>query len=67
MSKLTCDTPSTYDMASPGRLRSALLGGLHGAVLEIGPGDGVNLPYYASDVRWIGIEPNTRNRELLRR
>ena len=35
-----------------------LLGDLHGAVLEIGPGAGVNLAYYPADVTWIGVEPN---------
>lgn len=31
---------------------------LRGRVLEIGPGVGVNLRYYAAGVHWIGIEPN---------
>ncbi len=35
-----------------------LFEGLSGTVVEIGPGTGVNLPYYSQDVRWIGIEPN---------
>lgn len=38
--------------------KQALLGNLHGAVLEIGPGTGPNLRYYPSDVRWTGVEPN---------
>lgn len=38
--------------------KRALLGDLHGDVLEIGPGTGPNLGYYPRDVRWIGIEPN---------
>lgn len=38
--------------------KRALLGGLRGTVVEIGPGTGVNLPYFAADARWIGIEPN---------
>jgi len=42
--------------------RSTLLGGLRGTILEIGPGPGVNLPYYAANVRWIGLEPNARHR-----
>lgn len=29
-----------------------------GTVVEIGPGTGVNLPYYPADIRWIAIEPN---------
>ena len=35
-----------------------LLGPLKGSVLEIGPGTGVNLRFYAPGVRWIGVEPN---------
>jgi ubiquinone/menaquinone biosynthesis C-methylase UbiE len=35
-----------------------LLGDLHGTVMEIGPGSGANLAYYARDVQWIGVEPN---------
>ena|SRR5579859_6225159 len=38
--------------------KRTLLGNLHGDVLEIGPGSGVNLAFYASDVRWQGLEPN---------
>ncbi len=38
--------------------KRGLLTGLHGAILEIGPGTGANLPYFASDVRWLGVEPN---------
>lgn len=36
-----------------------LLGALRGRVLEIGPGGGVNFEFYAaSDVEWLGVEPN---------
>lgn len=39
--------------------KRALLGGLRGRVVEIGPGGGVNLAFYAAaDVEWVGIEPN---------
>ena len=38
--------------------KQTLLSDLHGAVLEIGPGIGVNLAYYPQDIRWTGIEPN---------
>jgi SAM-dependent methyltransferase len=38
--------------------KRALLGELHGDVLEIGPGTGVNLAYYPRGINWIGIEPN---------
>lgn len=38
--------------------KQALLGNLTGTVVEIGPGTGVNLVYYAPTVHWIGVEPN---------
>jgi len=38
--------------------KRALLGELSGAILEIGPGTGVNLAYYPPTIRWTGIEPN---------
>lgn len=38
--------------------KRALLGNLHGNVLEIGPGTGPNLSYYPPDITWLGIEPN---------
>ena len=38
--------------------KEALLGALCGDVLEIGPGTGPNLRYYAAGTRWIGVEPN---------
>jgi SAM-dependent methyltransferase len=36
----------------------ALMGSLHGRILEIGPGPGVNLGYYPPDIDWLGIESN---------
>ena len=53
----TARSGSSYENYMAGRKR-ALLGGLHGAVLEIGPGTGPNLPYFGADVRWVGVEPN---------
>lgn len=38
--------------------KRTLLSELRGDVLEIGPGTGVNLRYYANGIHWIGIEPN---------
>jgi SAM-dependent methyltransferase len=38
--------------------KRALLAGLAGTVLEIGPGTAPNLVYLAHDIHWIGIEPN---------
>lgn len=48
-------------------LKQTLLGSLQGTILEIGPGAGANLAYYAKsdpqnsdlkNIHWIGIEPN---------
>jgi ubiquinone/menaquinone biosynthesis C-methylase UbiE len=38
--------------------KRALLSGLGGNILEIGPGTGPNLQFYSKDCRWIGVEPN---------
>jgi ubiquinone/menaquinone biosynthesis C-methylase UbiE len=46
-----------YDQAVADRKR-AIFADLHGDVLEIGPGTGINLSYYPVGIRWIGIEPN---------
>ncbi len=48
---------STFELTEAQHKRS-LFGGLHGNVLELGPGSGVNLAYYPADVQWIGVEPN---------
>lgn len=53
------------DRQLAGRKRE-LLGDLRGRVLEIGPGAGVNLAYYQSDVEWIGLEPNPAMDRYLR-
>jgi hypothetical protein len=47
----------------PELLRAALLGSLHGSVLGIAPGPGVNLRYYPADVGWTGVEPNHGHRD----
>lgn len=47
-----------FDRALYADRKRDLLGSLTGTVVEIGPGDGVNLNYYAEGVRWIGVEPN---------
>ena len=41
-----------------GDRKRALFAELEGTVLEIGPGSGVNLPYYPAGIRWLGVEPN---------
>ncbi len=47
--------------------KRALFAGLRGEVLEIGPGAGPNLPYYAAGIQWIGIEPNPYMDSYLRK
>jgi SAM-dependent methyltransferase len=42
-----------------------LLAPLRGTVVEIGPGAGANLRFFAPDVRWIGFEPNPHMRPAL--
>ena len=55
-----------YERAIAERKR-ALLGGLSGTVIEIGPGAGANLAYYAPGIRWIGVEPNPFMHAYLKR
>ena len=39
--------------------KTELFAGLHGRVLEIGPGTGVNFPFLeGKSIEWMGIEPN---------
>ncbi|MES3630955.1 MAG: class I SAM-dependent methyltransferase [Longimonas sp.] len=38
--------------------KTHLLSGLHGTVVEIGPGTGLNLAYLKRDITYIGLEPN---------
>ena len=41
-----------------GNRKKDLFQALHGSVLEIGAGTGVNLPFLPKDIHWTGIEPN---------
>ncbi len=57
---------SAYERLVADRKRE-LFAPLHGTVLEIGPGTGTNLAYFAPDVRWLGIEPNPYMERYLQR
>ena len=61
MTATCCDQPLLVPPT-----RCALVGKVHGTVIEIGPGDGSNLRHLSGDVRWIGIEPSSHNRRRLR-
>ena len=56
-----------FDRSLYAAYKSDLIGGLRGAVVEIGPGDGVNLPYYPAGVHWTGVEPNVHFHPRLRK
>lgn len=52
--------------AAHGAAKAAAIGAMHGTVVELGPGTGVNMRYYAPGVKVIGIEPNPHMHERLR-
>ena len=56
-----------FDRNLYGDTKRDLLGDLEGTVVEIGPGAGVNLPYYPAGLQWIGVEPNVHFHPRLRR
>lgn len=49
-----------------GERKSAEIGSMSGTIVELGPGTGVNMRYYAPGVRVIAIEPNPMMHERLR-
>lgn len=49
-----------------GTFKRELFADLHGTIVELGPGTGVNLPYYPRDIRWVGIEPNPHMHPYIR-
>ena len=44
--------------AAWGERKSAIIGAMRGTVVELGPGTGVNMRYYAADTKVVAIEPN---------
>ncbi len=46
------------DLRGTDKMRARLTSGLHGSVLEVGAGNGLNFRYYAADLRVVGIEPD---------
>ena len=61
---LEASSASTH--AHHGDRKAAVIGGLRGTIVEFGPGTGVNMRYFASGVKVIGIEPNPAMHERLR-
>ncbi|MEX1048365.1 MAG: class I SAM-dependent methyltransferase [Akkermansiaceae bacterium] len=41
-----------------GQRKRRLFSGIRGRVVEIGPGTGINFPYFSRDITWTGLEPN---------
>lgn len=61
---LDASAESAHEMY--GAAKQAAIGAMRGTVVEIGPGTGVNMRYYAPGVHVIGLEPNPGMHELLR-
>ncbi|CAN5480271.1 class I SAM-dependent methyltransferase [soil metagenome] len=49
---------ATADHALVGDRKQAVIGAMSGTVVELGPGPGVNMRYYAPGTRVIAVEPN---------
>lgn len=47
--------------------KASLLDGVHGTIVEIGPGTGANFRYFPRGIHWIGVEPNRHMHPYLRR
>lgn len=61
------DAVAGANHAVQGDRKTAEIGAMSGTVVEIGPGPGVNMRYYAPGVRVIAVEPNPAMHDLLRR
>ena len=46
--------------------KTSLLSGIHGTIVEIGPGTGANFRYSPRGIHWIGAEPNRHMHPYLR-
>lgn len=53
--------------AAYGEHKNAAIGSMTGTVVELGPGTGANMRYYAADTKVIAIEPNPEMHDRLRR
>lgn len=60
------DSGADDSHAAWGDRKSAVIGAMRGTIVELGPGTGVNMRYYAPGVRVIAIEPNPVMHERLR-
>ena len=59
------DSGAEDSHAAWGERKSSVIGAMQGTVVELGPGTGVNMRYYAPGVRVIAIEPNPVMHPLL--
>jgi ubiquinone/menaquinone biosynthesis C-methylase UbiE len=46
--------------------KANLFSGIHGRVLELGPGTGVNMAFFPANLDWVGVEPNSAMHPHLR-
>lgn len=61
------DASAESNHESQGERKTAEIGSMAGTVVELGPGTGVNMRYYAPGVHVIAIEPNPVMHDRLRR
>ena len=61
------DASADANHARQGERKAAEIGSMSGTVVEIGPGTGVNMRYYAPGVHVIAIEPDPVMHDRLRR
>ena len=61
------DASAESNHETQGERKAAEIGSMSGTIVELGPGTGVNMRYYARGVRVIAIEPNPLMHDRLRR